>query len=73
MCQHSPCRSKPTKEAEQPPPRQFRTSIRRQSLGILADTVMQCLPTGGVNTYGGYLSSDTGGGSPGYNEMLLNW
>lgn len=27
-----------------------------------------------VNAYGGYLNYDnTGGGSPGYNEMLLNW
>jgi len=31
-------------------------------------------PYRGINTYGGYLGNDnTGGGSPGYNEMLLNW
>ena len=26
-----------------------------------------------VGIYGGYSNYDTGGGSPGYNEMLLNW
>ena len=26
-----------------------------------------------VGIYGGYSNYDTGGGSPGYNEMLLTW
>ena len=30
-------------------------------------------PRRAVGIYGGYSNYNTGGGSPGYNEMLLNW
>ena len=50
------------------PARLHSRAIHRQ----VADPIYAMSPR--ANSYGGYPYSDnTGGGSPGYNEMLMNW